>query len=272
MTDPADRIAAHLDGREPRVLLTLGSGLGGLADEVADPVVMPFADVGLPDTTVPGHAGRLLAGTLRGVPVLCQQGRVHLYEGRDVAEVVAVVEAAAALGVHTFVPTNAAGGIASGTPADPDPGDLMLITDHLNLTGRNPLIGQTAPHFLDMSSAYDPELRAAAHGAADEVGETLREGVYAGLVGPSFETPAEIAYLRTIGAHAVGMSTVCEVIAARAAGLRVAGFSLLTNVHQPGGTPTDHEEVIDVGGQAGPRLARILGALVPRLAESEARA
>lgn len=261
----AERISERLEGRAPVALLTLGSGLGGLAADLVDPVAMPFAEVGLPDTTVPGHEGRLLAGTLEGVEVLCQQGRVHLYEGRDVGEVVAAVRAAAALGVETFVPTNAAGGIGAGGPGDPEPGDLMLIADHVNLTGQNPLIGLPTPHFVDLTDAYDPALRAAARRAAEEAGQALREGVYAGLTGPSFETPAEIAWLRGIGVEAVGMSTVAEVIAARDAGLRVVGFSLLTNVHLPGGSHTDHEEVMDVGAQAGPRLAAVLRRLLPRL-------
>lgn len=260
-----ERLRTALDGFAPRVLLTLGSGLGGLADEVEAATVVPFADVGLPDTTVPGHVGRFVAGHLQGVPVLCQQGRVHLYEGRDVGEVVAAVRAAADLGAEVFVPTNAAGGIGTGEPGDPAPGDLMLLADHLNLTGRNPLVGMPTPRFLDLKDAYDPELRALARGAAEASGEHLREGVYAGMVGPSFETPAEIVWLRTIGAGAVGMSTVAEVIAARDRGLRVVGFSLITNVHLPGGSPTDHQEVIDVGAAAGPRLAKVLRELLARL-------
>jgi purine-nucleoside phosphorylase len=261
----ADRLRERLDGFRPKMLLTLGSGLGGLADDVASPTVVPFGEVGLPDTTVPGHAGRFVAGHLKGVPVLCQQGRVHLYEGRDIDEVVAAVGVAARLGAEVFVPTNAAGGIGDGGSGDLAPGDLMLITDHLNLTGHNPLVGRPRPHFLDLKDAYDPQLRALAREAAESVGERLREGVYAGLVGPSFETPAEIVWLRTIGARAVGMSTVSEVIAARDLGLRVVAFSLITNVHLPGGSHTDHEEVMDVGGQAGPRLAALLRELLPRV-------
>jgi purine-nucleoside phosphorylase len=263
-------LADRLGSLRPRVLLTLGSGLGALAEEVADPVAVPFAEVGLPDPTVPGHHGRFLAGTLAGVPILAQQGRLHLYEGVPADAVVAAVRAAAGCGVGTFVVTNAAGGIA----ADFMPGDLMLISDHLNLTGTSPLLrpqrGEVdepadAPHFLDMTGAYDPALQAVARSAAEEVGDRLVEGVYAGLVGPAYETPAEVAMLRTMGADAVGMSTIMEVIAARALGLRVVGFSLITNVHRPGGTPTDHAEVLDVGATAGPRLAAILRALLPRV-------
>lgn len=256
------RLAARLDGFTPAALVTLGSGLGGVADALTDPVAIPFAEVGLPDTTVPGHHGRLVAGTLAGVPLLIKQGRVHLYEGRQVAEVVAGVRVAAALGADTFVVTNAAGAIVSGAPGDPVAGDLMVLTDHLNLTGHNPLIGRTPPTFVDLQDCYDPALRAAAHRAAAAVGEHLHEGVYAGVVGPSFETVAETAYLRAIGAHAVGMSTVSEVIAARAEGLRVVAFSLLTNVKLPTGSPADHLEVMDVAGRAGPRLAAVIERLV----------
>ena len=265
MTTVAERIAERLGGFAPRLLLTLGSGLGALADDVDGATAIRFADVGLPDTTVPGHEGRLVAGYLAGVPILCQQGRVHLYEGRDVAETVACVRAAAELGAEVFVATNAAGGIGDGGPDDPAPGDLMLITDHLNFTGENPLVGLPSPHFVDLKDAYDPALRDAAREAAGSAGHRLREGVYAALRGPSFETPAEITWLRTVGASAVGMSTVPEVIAARDAGMRVAAFSLLTNVHLPGGSATDHEEVMDVGAHAGPRLAAVLRAMIPRL-------
>jgi purine-nucleoside phosphorylase len=248
-----------LQGFVPDVLVTLGSGLGALADEVADPLVVPFADVGLPTSTVPGHQGRFVAGTLAGVPVLVQQGRVHLYEGRSAREVATFVRAAAAAGARAFVVTNAAGGIA----ADLSPGDLMVLTDHLNLTATSPLEG---PDFVDLTGAYDPELVRAAHAAAEQAGERLAQGVYAGLRGPAYETPAEIAMLRVLGADAVGMSTVHEVVQARALGLRVAGFSLITNVHRPGGTPTHHGEVIDVGAAAGPRLAEVLRHLLPALA------
>lgn len=251
----AAALRERIGGVQPAVLITLGSGLGPLADEVTDPVAVGAEDLGLPVSTVPGHAGRLIAGHLGGTPVLVQQGRVHLYEGRDPAACVATVRAAAALGVSTFVVSNAAGGIDQ----DLEPGDLMVIADHLNLTGTTSLLG---PTFVDMTDAYDPGLRRAAHAAAASVGEELAEGTYAGLRGPAFETPAEVRMLGTLGASAVGMSTVLEVLAARAAGLRVAGFSLITNVHRHGGTPTDHGEVLDVGAQAGPRLVRVLSHLL----------
>ncbi len=246
-------------GRSPRVLLVLGSGLGSLAGEVAEPTVLGFDEVGLPPATVPGHEGRLVAGTLHGVEVLVQQGRLHLYEGYGASQVTACVRLAAEAGVTALVVTNAAGGLRS----DLRPGDLLLITDHLNLTGTSPLIGQ--PRFIDMRDAYDPEFRARAHEAATAVGEHLVEGVYAGLVGPSYETPAEVRMLRTLGADAVGMSTVLEVIVARALGLRVLGCSLITNVHQTHGAEVDHAKVLAIAAAAGPRLAGVVGEVLPRL-------
>ena len=251
-----------LGGRRPRVLLTLGSGLGDLAEEVTDPLVVRFEEVGLPSPTVPGHAGRLVAGHLQGVPVLVQQGRLHLYEGVPVADVTAVVRAAAQAGVDTFIVTNAAGGLVDSM----NPGDVLVLRDHINLTAASPLVGTGgAPQFVDLTHAYDPSIRELTLEAGRRLGEALAQGVYAGLVGPAYETPAEISMLRTIGADAVGMSTVVEVIAARAAGLRVAGFSLITNVHHAGGTPTHHAEVLAAAHTGGPRLAALLRELLPRL-------
>jgi purine-nucleoside phosphorylase len=260
-----------LRGRSPRVLLVLGSGLGPLAREVAKPVVLGFREVGLPTATVPGHEGRLLAGTLAGVEVLVQQGRLHLYEGYAASQVTACVRLAAEAGVTTLVVTNTAGGLRP----DLRPGDLLLITDHLNLTGTNPLIEQEIGEgsslsswqgrFVDMKSAYDRVFRARAREAAAAVGERLVEGIYAGLVGPSYETPAEVRMLRMLGADAVGMSTVLEVIAARALGLRVLGCSLIANVHQPHATEVDHAEVLAVAAVAGPKLAAVVREVLPRL-------
>jgi purine-nucleoside phosphorylase len=258
-----EALRRRLDGFVPSALITAGSGLAALADEVEAVDEVGFSEVGLPDTTVPGHSGRLVAGHLQDVPVLVQRGRLHLYEGVAATDVTATVRAAAHAGATTFVVTNAAGGLA----ADMEPGDLLLLRDHLNLTGATPLMRPgREPLFLDMKDAYDPELRDLAHEAAAEVGERLIEGVYAGLVGPAYETPAEVQMLRTLGADAVGMSTVLEVITAREHGMRVLGCSLITNVHRPGGTPTDHEEVLEAGRSGGPRLAAVLRALVPRLA------
>ncbi|WP_370327797.1 purine-nucleoside phosphorylase [Euzebya sp.] len=257
----ASGLTERLEGREPAVMLTLGSGLGGLADGVEERIEVPFADVGLPDTTVPGHAGKFVAGTIDGVQVLVQQGRVHLYEGLGVDRVVAAVRAAAAIGVGTYVVTNAAGGLADTF----DPGDLMVIADHINLSGQNALTGIVPPHFLDQSNAYDRDLRASFEATAKAEGVALQRGVYVGLAGPTYETPAEVMMLRTIGGHAVGMSTVNEVIAANAAGMRVLGCSLITNVHRLGGTKTDHEEVMREGKAAGPRLASVIRAWLPSL-------
>lgn len=256
-----DRLEAALRGRSPEVLLVLGSGLGDVAAGLEDPLAVPFADVGLPEPTVPGHAGRLLSGRVADREVLVQQGRLHLYEGVGAEGVAACVRAAADIGVGTLVVTNASGGLRE----DLDAGDLMLLTDHLNLTGTSPLIGLVPPRFVDLKDAYDPGARAALHRAAAAVGERLVEGVYAGLVGPAFETPAEVRMLRSLGADAVGMSTVIEVIAARERGMRVAGVSLVTNVHRPGGTPATHAEVLAVGREAGPRLAGVVLAAVATL-------
>jgi purine-nucleoside phosphorylase len=255
-------LSERLDGRQPRVLITLGSGLGELADSITDPLVMPFGDIGLPAPTVPGHAGRLVVGDLFGQCVIAQQGRLHLYEGVPVGDVTAVVRAAAGAGVETFVVTNAAGGVRESM----NPGDIVVLSDHINFTGHNPLVGVGGePHFLDLSDAYDLELRRLAIQVAEGLGWAPHEGVYAGLTGPSYETPAEIGMLRTLGADVVGMSTVMEVIAARALGLRVAGFSLVTNVHRPGGTPTDHAEVLAAAKTGGPRLAALLREVLTHL-------
>ena len=261
MSEVSTALQERLGDLRPGVMLTLGSGLGSLAEGVQDRVEIPFADVGLPDTSVPGHAGRFVAGTIDGVEVLVQQGRVHLYEGLGVDKVVAAVRAAAEIGVHTYLVTNAAGGIVDTF----DPGDLMVITDHINLSGHNALTGRIPPLFLDQSNAYDRDLRASFERTAKDLGVSLQRGVYVGLAGPTYETPAEVMMLRRAGAQAVGMSTVNEVIAANAEGMRVMGCSLITNVHRLGGTPTDHEEVMREGKAAGPRLASVIRAWLPTL-------
>ncbi len=247
-------------GHRPEALLVLGSGLSSLADEVTDPLVVGFDKVGLPAASVPGHAGRFVAGRLGGVEVLVQQGRLHLYEGHNATTVTAPVRLAARAGVRMLLVTNAAGGVR----ADLEVGDLLLITDQLNLTGTNPLIGQ--PAFVNMTAAYDPDLRRQAHRAAADVGEHLVEGVYAGLVGPSYETSAEVRMLERLGADVVGMSTVLEVIAARALGLRVLGYSLVANVHQPHVVGVNHQEVLEVAAGRGPRLAALIRAVLSGIA------
>lgn len=253
----------------PRIGLVLGSGLGGLAREVDDPVAIPFADLpGWPAASAPGHAGRLLLGTLAGVPVACLQGRLHLYEGHPIGLVVQPVLLMGRLGATTILLTNAAGGVNPGYEA----GTLMLIRDHLNLTGQNPLIGPNAdalgPRFPDLVDAWSPALAARLREAAEAAAVPLDEGVYAQLLGPNYETPAEVRMLRTLGADAVGMSTVVEAIAARWAGLEVCGVSLVTN---PGagvtGLPLTHEEVLAAAEEAGPRLAAVLRRLVRGLGQ-----
>ena len=259
-------LRARLGDRRPEVLVTLGSGLGSVADAVEDPIVVDVLDLpGTAASTVPGHTATLLAGRLGGREVLVQAGRVHLYEGHSAHDVTRLVRVAARLGVSTFVVTNAAGGLTDAFT----PGDLMVIDDHLNMTGTSPLQGvlrDGAPRFVDMAGAYDADLRQAAHDVAADRGLTLQRGVYAGLVGPAYETPAEVAMLRTLGAHAVGMSTVNEVIAARDEGLRVLGFSSVTNVHGEG-IATTHEEVIEVGARAARDLAGVVLGVLERLGD-----
>ena len=257
----AAALSERLDGRGVDVLVTLGSGLAPVADAFRDAIEVPVTDLpGMARSTVPGHSGTLRVGELAGRTVVAQVGRVHLYEGHTGADVTRLVDVVARLGAHTFVVTNAAGGL------DPAfvPGDVMAISDHLNLTGTSPHLGivrEGGPVFQDMAGAYDAVLRQVAHRIAEEQGFTLREGVYAGLLGPAFETPAEVRMLRTLGADAVGMSTVLEVIAARSLGLRVAGLSTITNVHGEG-VATSHEEVLEVGRTVSARVsALVLGLL-----------
>ncbi len=252
----------------PAIGIVLGSGLGGLADDVEDPVAIPFADLpGWPAATAPGHAGRLLLGRLGGTPVVMLQGRFHLYEGNDPGLVIQPVLLFRRLGARVVILTNAAGGV---NPAY-GPGTLMVIADHLNLTGRTPLLGSNADtmgeRFQDLVDAWDVDLRAGLNAAAAAEGVPLEEGVYAGLLGPQYETPAEVRMLRALGADAVGMSTVLECIAARWAGLRVCGVSLVTNAGAGyTGQPLTHEEVLASGAEAGPRLARVIRRFVTGLA------
>ncbi len=244
----------------PRVGIVLGSGLGGLADAIEQAVSIPFEDLpGWPVATAPGHVGRMILGRLEGVPVVALQGRFQLYEGNDPGLVVQPVLLFGRLGVRIVILTNAAGGV------DPtfSPGTLMVISDHLNLTGRTPLLGQNADdlgeRFPDLTDAWSPRLREQLRAAGRAEAVDLAEGVYAGLLGPQYETPAEVLMLRSLGADAVGMSTVLECIAARWSGLEVCGVSLVTN---PGagytGEPLTHEEVLAAGEEAGPRLARVI--------------
>jgi len=244
----------------PEVGIVLGSGLGPLADDLEDPVAIPFAELpGWPAATAPGHAGRLLLGRLAGRPVVMLQGRFHLYEGNHPGLVIQPVLLFKGLGATVVVLTNAAGGL------DPSfgPGTLMVMRDHINLTGMNPLIGGNADdfgeRFTDLTDAWSPRLRERLHSAAAAEDTTLAEGVYVGLTGPTYETPAEVRMLAAMGGHAVGMSTVLECIAARWVGLEVCGISLVTNAGAGyTGVPLSHEEVLESGLIAGPRLARVI--------------
>lgn len=248
------------------VALVLGSGFGGLAEAIEDARVVPYAEIeGFPRPSggIAGHAGELVAGSIAGVPVVAFSGRVHRYQGVSALDAAYPARLAAALGCETLVVTNAAGSVNPELGA----GELVLIADHINLTGDSPLVGWPGPAggvpFVPMRDAYDPDLRALAVEVAGEQGLVLSEGVYAGLLGPAFETPAEVRYLRTVGADVVGMSTVPEVIAARALGMRVLGFSLVTNT--AAGEGLSHEEVLQAGERARAVLTRLLVAILHRL-------
>lgn len=250
----------------PHATLVLGSGLGHVVYAVDDAVTVPFEGLpGFPSAGVEGHAGRFVAGTLAGRPVLVQAGRYHVYEGYSAEVVAAPVRLSAALGVRTLLLTNASGGV------DPalEPGDLVLVSDHLNLMGRSPLIGPTASgetRFPDMSGAYDPDLQALALDVSERLGFPLRRGVYAALTGPSYETAAEVRMLRTLGADVVGMSTVPEVLVARALGMRCLAISMVTNKGTGlAAEPLSHADVVTVGREAGARVGAILEEIVRAL-------
>jgi purine-nucleoside phosphorylase len=252
--------------RVPDVALILGSGLGGLADEVTDPAVIPFADVpGFPRAAVAGHAGRLVIGGLEGVTCAVLQGRFHLYEGHDIATVALPARVLLGLGARTLIVTNAAGGINRTFR----PGDLMLIDDHINLMWRNPLVGPVADgdtRFPDMSRPYDPALQQLAGEVAARERVRLLRGVYAAVSGPSYETPAEIRMLERIGADAIGMSTVPEVLVARARGVPVLGISLISNAAAGLSTvPLTHAEVVEAGVEARGRFTRLIRGVLARL-------
>lgn len=257
---------------QPRLGLVLGSGLGGLADEIEGAVRIPYNDIpGWPVSTVHGHSGQLVLGTLEGQPVVAQQGRAHFYEGYTLEQVTFPIRVMHALGIEILILTNAAGGLNRDFAA----GDVMLINDHINFVGMggaNPLMGpnddSVGPRFLGMVHTYDHELRALAQQVADQRGLTLRQGVYCCLSGPTFETPAEVRMLRTLGADAVGMSTVHEVLVARHAGMRVMAFSGITNVAIDAidvDAETNHEEVLETGKVIVPRLTAILKGVLKAL-------
>jgi len=285
-------LQSRLGGLVPRVAIVLGSGLGAAADAVADPVVVPYSEIPhFPQSTVEGHSGRMVAGLLGGAQVIVLQGRVHFYEGYSPHEVTFPMRVVGALGVRAVVLTNAAGGIAEGLHV----GQLVLLTDHINLMGWNPLTGPNEPRFaarpgaglrfFDMTEAYSKALRALAKAAAREEGfadaagiagelgiavdngSAFAEGVYLATPGPSFETPAEIRAFRTLGATLVGMSTVPETIVARHMGIEVLGISCVTNLAAGlGAKPLSHEEVNETGRTVEARLAGLLKRLAPRIA------
>jgi purine-nucleoside phosphorylase len=265
----AAQLSAKLQGRQPRVGLILGSGLNFFAEaSVEDAVQVPYRELDdFPQSTVEGHAGQFVAGTVAGVPVLCMQGRFHYYEGYDLDQVTLPIRLMRLLGVEILILTNAAGGIDSSFK----PGDLMLIEDHINFQGVNPLRGPNVdafgPRFPDMTTAWDRELRSLAISVADAQGLDLVRGVYLAVSGPSFETPAEIRAFYGMGANAVGMSTVPECIVARHAGMRVVGFSCITNVAAGmNNEPLTHEEVAETANRVREPFANLLTGLIARLA------
>ncbi len=269
----ADYVRAHTR-YQPTVGLVLGSGLNSLADTIESPDIIPTGEIPhWPVSTVPGHVGRLIIGNLEGQSVLVLQGRTHFYEGYPMDRVTLPIRVMAELGIDTFIVTNASGGL---NPAY-EPGDLMIIRDHLNfpgMAGNNPLRGPNneslGPRFPDMTTAYDARLRSLAHRVGEEAGVTLREGVYAYVAGPSFETPAELRFLQFAGGDAVGMSTAPEVVVARHAGIRVLGISTVANMalpDPPPGLTLNHEEVLEMGLRAVPRLITVVRGVLGRLDE-----
>ena len=268
MLDGAVRRIREETDLQPVVGVVLGSGLGGLADEVQDRVEIPYDQIpGWPVSTAIGHAGVLVLGTVDGVPLAVMRGRAHLYEGVGADRAVYGIRVLARLGVRTLVVTNAAGAIDESYR----PGMLVLISDHVNLMGTSPLVGPNddalGPRFPDMGDAYDPELRRLAREAATRLGLEVGEGVYGAWLGPQFETPAEIRFMRAVGADLAGMSTVPEVIAARHLGIRCLGVSVVTNM--AAGVvegKLGHDQVLAVGAEAQPRLTALLREVLPALA------
>ncbi|MDU4695154.1 MAG: purine-nucleoside phosphorylase [Paenibacillus sp.] len=254
----------------PKVGLILGSGLGVLADHIEQPVSIDYRDIPFfPQSTVEGHAGELLIGTVQGTPVVLMKGRFHMYEGYGPEMTAFPVRVMKELGVTTLLVTNAAGGVNTSY----EPGDLMLISDHLNLTGRNPLVGpndnELGARFPDMSQAYSRRLREIARKVAVDKGVPLQEGVYAGLLGPTYETPAEIRMLRTLGADAVGMSTVSETIVARHAGIEVLGISCISNMASGIlDQPLSHEEVMETTERVREKFLSLVLSIIPQIGEA----
>ncbi len=274
VSEAAAFLRSKLASLRPRIGIVLGSGLGAVADAVAAPVAVPYVQIPhFPQSTVEGHAGRIVAGFLNEIPVVVMQGRVHFYEGYTPQQVTFPMRVLGVLGLQAVILTNAAGGIAE----DCHVGQLVALADHINLMGWNPLIGPNEPRFavkpgaaqrfFDMTEAYSKPLRALAREAAAAEGFALDEGVYLAVSGPSYETPAEIRAFRALGATLVGMSTVPETIVARHMGLEVLGISCVTNLAAGlGATPLNHAEVYETGHQVERRLAGLLQRLVPAMA------
>jgi len=268
-----DRVAEQVKEKtkhSPKVGLILGSGLGGLADSVADADKIPYPEIeGWPISTVHGHSGQLVIGELEGQSVLVMQGRAHFYEGYSISRLGLPVRVMKRLGIETIIITNAAGAVNP----DYEPGDLMMLTDHLNLlgmAGQNPLRGPNlevfGPRFPDMSRVYDREIHQIARKVAQDNQLTLHEGVYVCLAGPSFETPADLRFLRAVGVDAVGMSTVPEAIIARHSGMRVLGISGISNkANLDGNTETTHEEVLEAGAVLVPKLMTLVTGVLREL-------
>ena len=261
------QVKERIGGFEPRLALTLGSGLGPIAETMDVRVRVPYGEIeGMPVSTVPGHQGQFLFGHIAGVPVVCMQGRLHYYEGWAVHDVVLPARIMGLLGAKTLFLTNAAGGL------DPDmeTPSLMVISDHIMLHFPNPLVGpnidELGTRFPDMSAVYDPVIRALLKKRGEEMGLPMSEGIYVQVTGPSFETPAEVRFLGSIGGGAVGMSTACEAVAARHMGMRVCGISCITNkgagIAQHALT---HEEVVEAGNLIGERFSALVTAVLPEI-------
>ena len=270
LAESAAQLLLERTSLRPKIALVLGSGLGGFADSLSEATRIPYADIpSFPRSTAIGHAGRMVIGKAGNVPVAAMQGRVHLYEGYSTQEVTFPIRVFRRMGIRAVILTNAAGGINRSYSQ----GALVVIRDHINLQGANPLVGPNddrfGVRFPDMTQAYSRAYRQITHAEAQKLGITLHEGVYAGLLGPSYETPAEIEYLHRIGADLVGMSTVAEVIAARHMGLNVLAISCVTNM--AAGIldqPLSHAEVMETGERVKTTFESLLRAVLPRLAEN----
>ncbi len=263
----AEQIRARLGNFSPDIALILGSGLGSLADQIASPIIIPYSEInGFPQSTVSGHKGQFIAGMLNDKKVLCMQGRIHLYEGHAPQNISQIIKSFKLLGITTLIVTNAAGSMRTSLPA----GSLMLITDHINLSSHHPLIGANdetfGPRFPDMSNAYDNDLQSLAKQVANEQNIKLHEGVYLMVSGPSFETKAEVKAFGFLGADAVGMSTVPEVISAVHVGIKVLGFSVITNLGTGLQVQTQsHAETLAQADSAAGNLAQLINNVIERI-------